>query len=251
MYQKLVQTDCGVRLKRLAQFVALLLATPVLAQLPTQQPLPASVTPMPTPQALGPKAPGRVRIGVAPAQAQLGQGNNSQGDYGTSIRNSIVLVMSGPAVEIVGLDSRIPIQVAAEAQQKQCDYILYAAVEVKHSTGGRFGGIMKKAAPLSNLTPVGMLSHAASMATTQASVAAAQVAAMSAQQQAMNQLAQFNGQVKSKDDVSITYQLFPKGQDKAALESTLKGKAKTDGEDVLTPLIQQTATNVLTEVLKK
>jgi hypothetical protein len=31
----------------------------------------------------------------------------------------------------------------------------------------------------------------------------------------------------------------------------LKGKAKADGEDVLTPLIQQAATNILTEVARK
>jgi hypothetical protein len=35
------------------------------------------------------------------------------------------------------------------------------------------------------------------------------------------------------------------------LQSSLKAKAKADGEDVLTPLIEQEATNVLTEVTKK
>ncbi|HEY6181647.1 MAG TPA: hypothetical protein VIW67_05340, partial [Terriglobales bacterium] len=38
---------------------------------------------VPLPQALGPKAPGKIRVGIAPAQAQLGQGNNAQADYGT------------------------------------------------------------------------------------------------------------------------------------------------------------------------
>jgi len=38
----------------------------------------------------------------------MGQGNDAQADYGTPIRNSIVLMMSGPAVEIAALDSRIP-----------------------------------------------------------------------------------------------------------------------------------------------
>ena len=247
MTKKAIQINA--RFAGLAQLFALLLTTPVFAQFPAPQAVPAA--PAAAPQALGPKSPGKIRIGVAPTQAQVGQGNNSQGDYGTPIRNSIVLIMSGPAVEIVGLDSRIPIQVQAEAQQKDCDYILYSAVQVTHSGGGRFGGFMKKAAPLANITPVGMMSHAATMAAAQAGATAAQMAAMSAQQQAANQLAQFNGQIKSKDDVSITYQLVPKGQDKAKLESTLKGKAKTDGEDVLTPLIQQTATNVVTEVLKK
>src|SRR5262249_36913925 len=93
---------------------------------PTQGTVTAA--PVAAAQPLGPKAPGKIRIGVAPAQAQVGQGSNAQGDYGTPIRNSIVLIMSGPAVEVVGLDARLPIQVQAEAQEKQCDYILYSTV---------------------------------------------------------------------------------------------------------------------------
>lgn len=119
-----------------------LLALSVAAQMP---PASGTMTAAPTaaPQALGPKAPGKIRIGVVPAQAQLGQGNNAQEDYGTPIRNAIVLLMSGPAVEIAPLDSRIPVQVQAEAQQKQCDYILYSAVTVAHASAGGFGKFMK------------------------------------------------------------------------------------------------------------
>jgi len=216
---------------------------PTPNQIPQQQVVAAA------PQALGPKAPGKLRIGVAPAVAQMGQGNNAQGDYGTPIRNSIVGIMSGPAVEVIALDSHLPIQIQAEAQQKQCDYILYSAVEVKHGGGG-LAGFMKKASPIANMTPVGMMANAGSMAA--AAQTAAQLATtISMQQQTANQMAQFNGQIKSKDDVSIAYQLFVPGQDKARLENTLKGKAKTDGEDVLTPLMQQTANNVLTEITAK
>jgi hypothetical protein len=80
---------------------------------------------------------------------------------------------------------------------------------------------------------------------------AAEAAAMSAQQQAINQLAGFNGQIKSKDDVTVDYQLVAPGQTSPRLQNSLKGKAKSDGEDVLTPLLQEEATNVLTEVTKK
>jgi hypothetical protein len=76
-------------------------------------------------------------------------------------------------------------------------------------------------------------------------------ASQMAQQQAMNQLAGFNGQIKSKDDVTVQYQLIPTGQTAPVAQNALKGKAKSDGEDVLTPLLQQTATDVLTAVTKK
>ena len=72
-----------------------------------------------------------------------------------------------------------------------------------------------------------------------------------AQQQAMNQLAGFNGQIKSKDDVSVQYQLVPIGQTAPLTQNTLQGKAKSDGEDVLTPLLTQAATDVLTKISQK
>jgi len=203
------------------------------------------------PQALGPKAPGKVRVGIAPPQAQVGQGNNA-GDYSTPIRNSIVLLMNGPAVEIAPLDSHSPMQVQAEAQQKQCDYVLFSSVTVKHASSGGFGRFAKMAGPLASMTPMGAMAHGMGGAmAAQAASAAASAAAMSAQQQAMNQLAGFNNQIKSKDDVAVHYQLFATGQDKPALENSLEGKAKSDGEDVLTPLIEQTANTVLTQVTKK
>jgi hypothetical protein len=206
---------------------------------------------VPLPQALGPKASGKIRIGIAPAQAQMGQGNNAQADYGTPIRNAIIYVMNGPAVEITGLDARLPIQVQAEAQQKQCDYILFAGVIVKHGGGG-FGSFMKKAGPMTSMIPMaGMGGGMGGAMAGQMAGMAAQAAAQAAQQQAMNQLAGFNGQIKSKDDVTVEYHLFSTGQDKARLENSLKGKAKSDGEDVLTPLIQQAANTVLTEVTKR
>ena len=204
------------------------------------------------PQALGPKAPGRIRIGVAPPDAQLGQGNNAGADYSTPIRNAEVALMSGPAIEIAALDSHIPLQLQAEAQQKQCDYILYSGVTVKHSSGGGFGKFMKMGSAAASMTPMGAMAHGmGGVVAAQAATVAASQMAQQAQQQAISQLAGFNGQIKSKDDVTVQYQLVATGQTAAILQNTLQGKAKSDGEDVLTPLLQQTANSVLTQVSQK
>jgi len=40
------------------------------------------------------------------------------------------------------------------------------------------------------------------------------------------------------------------GQTQAKLQNVLKGKSKTDGEDVLSPLLRETANGVLNEVAK-
>lgn len=201
------------------------------------------------PQTLGPKAPGKIRIGVAPPDAQVGQGNNAGADYSTPIRNAEVALMSGPAIEIAALDSHIAMQLQAEAQQKQCDYILFSSVVVKHSSGGGFGKFAKFGGVAASMTPMGGLAHG--MGGAVAASAAAQVAAQAAQQQAMNQLAGFNGQIKSKDDVTVQYQLVATGQSSSVVQNSLKAKAKSDGEDVLTPLLQQTASDVLGAASKK
>lgn len=206
-----------------------------------------------TAAAPGPKKANTVRIGVAPSQAQMGQGSNAQGDYGTPIRNSIVLLMSGPAVEIVALDAHLAMQLQAEAREKQCDYLLFSNVTVKHGGGGGgFGKFMKMASPAAAILPMaGVGAGVGGAMVGQAAGIAAMAAAQSAQEMAFNQLAGFNGQIKSKDDVTVGYRLMATGQDKPRLESTLNAKASTDGEDVLTPLILKAADTILTEVTKK
>ena len=206
------------------------------------------------PQQLGPKAPGKIRIGVAPPDAQLGQGNNAGADFSTPIRNVVVALMAGPAVEIAPLESHVPLQLQAEAQQKQCDYILYSGVVVKHSSGGgAFGKFMKIGSTAASFNPAVMMTKSVGsiVAAQGAAVAASQIAAQQMQQQAVSQLAGFNGQIKSKDDVTVQYQLITTAQSTSVLQKTLQGKAKSDGEDVLTPLLQQTANTVLTQVTQK
>lgn len=191
-----------------------------------------------------------IRIGVAPAEAQLGQGNTAaQGDHAMAIRNSIVLLMSGPAVEIVPLDSRLDVQLQAEAAQKACDYILHARVQVKPQKSGRFGKMLRMAAPAAGM--IGMAGGMGGMAAGQAASIAAAAAAQSAQEQAISQLAAFNGQIKSKDDVTVAYRLLPAGVAEPRLQNSLEAKAKTDGEDVLTPLLMKAAEAVLAEVSQK
>lgn len=207
--------------------------------------------PVAIPQALGPKAAGKIRIGVAPPDAQVGQGNNV-GDYSTPIRNAMILLMNGPAIEIAGLDSRIPVQLQAEAQQKQCDYILFSSVAVKHQKSG-FGNFAKFGGMAASMTPMGAMAHGmgGAVAAQAAASAASQVAQQQAMNQVMSQLSGFNGQIKSKDDVTVQYSLSQTGGTAPILQNALQGKAKSDGEDVLTPLLQQTANTVLTQVSAK
>jgi hypothetical protein len=51
--------------------------------------------------------------------------------------------------------------------------------------------------------------------------------------------------------VTVQYQLVTTGQSTSVLQNSLQGKAKSDGEDVLTPLLQRAATTVVTQVSQK
>ena len=193
----------------------------------------------------------KTRVCVAPATAQLGQGNSVQADYGTSVKNALVLLMSGPAVDVNALDASVPVQMDAEARQKDCDYVLIAAVTVKRTGSSGLSRLMKAGSMAASLTPMGIMAHSVGgMIAAQAATTAMQSAALTAQQQAVTQLSGFNGQIKSKDEVTVQYELFATGQSQPRMQNVLKGKSRTDGEDVLSPLLRDAATGVMNEVVK-
>ena len=57
----------------------------------------------------------------------------------------------------------------------------------------------------------------------------------------MSTAASLSSEIKNKDEVTLDYQLMPVGQITPKVANKLLAKAKSDGEDVLTPLIEQTA----------
>jgi hypothetical protein len=211
-----------------------------------EQQAPAVTAPLSPPQTPGPKALGKIRIGIALTRTQMGQGNTAQSDYGIPVRNAITLMMSGPLLEIAPLDAGLPIQVEAEARQKDCDYIVLSAVTVKHG-GGALGKFLKAGDMASNFTSIGVVTH--TIPSTDGVMAVEE--ATYAVEHTASQLSGFNGQIKSKDEVTFNYQLFLTGKSQSKLEKSLKGKSKFDGEDVLSALIQQAASGILSEVTKK
>ena len=188
--------------------------------------------------ALGPKKPGMIRVGVVTAKTQMGQGSTGY-NPGEAIRNSIINFLSSPAIEVTPLASHLPAQIEAEAKQKECDFILYSTVTQKQGGGG-FGSFMRKAAPVAAV---------AGVAATPSSTAG--VLAESVATTAVYTAADVASSVKAKDEITFEYKLFPTGSATPRLANTAKAKAKTDGEDVLSPLIEQAAGVVLTEVTKK
>lgn len=187
---------------------------------------------------LGPKQPGKIRIGIASPKVQMGQGA-SVGDISTPFRTMIAQYFSGPNIEIATLAAVLPMQVDAEAREKQCDYVFYSSLTQKKGSGL---GLLKAASTLSSLTPIGMMAGAANAAR-MAGVAASTAAATSA--------ASVASTVHAKSEVTLDYSLSVPGNPTPALASTLSAKAKQDGEDIISPLLTQAATAVLTQIVSK
>ena len=72
----------------------------------------------------------------------------------------MIAMMSGPLLEITALDATLPVQVQAEAQQKECDYIVLSTVTVKHSGGGGCNKFIKAGNTASNFTSIGTTTRA-------------------------------------------------------------------------------------------
>jgi hypothetical protein len=192
-------------------------------------------------------APGaKSRICLVLPKAQLGQGSSGE-DVGEPVRQTLIAYLSGPTAELIPLSARIQIQIDAEAQQSACEYVLYTSVAQKK--GGGFGKFLAQAAPIASMIPgVGGMtgSYGAMIAGQAVAQAAATAAAQNAQQEAMEAITGASQQnIKRGDQVTLDYQLMKAGVAEPFATRSASAKATENGEDLLSPLIEQTATEVL------
>jgi hypothetical protein len=196
--------------------------------------------------AAAPAPDAKSRICLAPPKAQLGQGSSGE-DVGEPVRQTLIAYLSGPTAELIPLSARIQIQIDAQAQQSACEYVLYTSVAQKK--GGGFGRFLAKAAPIASMIPgVGGMtgSYGAMIAGQAVAQAAATAAAQNAQQEAMEAINGASQQnIKKGDQVTLDFQLMKAGVAEPFATRSASAKATENGEDLLSPLIEQTATEVL------
>ncbi|HKQ15864.1 MAG TPA: hypothetical protein VJT80_20665 [Steroidobacteraceae bacterium] len=193
-------------------------------------------------------AAAKSRICLVLPRAQLGQGS-SGADVGEPVRQTLIAYLNGPTVELISLAARIPVQVDAEAQQSACEYVLYTSV-VQKKGGGGFGKLLAAAAPIAGMMVPGVGgmtgSYGAIMAGQAVASAASAVAAQSAQQEAMEAITGASEQnIKKGDQITLEYQLMKMGVAEPFATKAESAKASQKGEDLLSPLIEQTAIEVM------
>jgi hypothetical protein len=170
------------------------------------------------------KQPGVTRIGIVRPHVELGAQNAA--DAADNVRALLADYLQGPTIEVALLDARLPSQYAIEAKQAGCDFVLVASLALER---GRFNGALGKA--LDNIA--WRAPHLSSSATTSVLVSSALYFA-----------ADFAGSIKAKDELELEFRLSAVGAAQPLLENSVKRRAKSDGEDLVTPAVESVAVEI-------
>jgi hypothetical protein len=188
---------------------------------------------------VGAKKPGVTRVGLATVKTgAVGEGMNAA-QLASAIGNSLAEYLKAPNIELVQIEARLASQIDAEAKQKECDFVVYTNVAHKKGGGGGFGGMFGKAAG-------GMLGNVIPMAGGTGAAIAANVATT-----AVYTAASMSANVKSKDEITLDIKVNAPGNATPAFARQFKAKAKSDGEDIISPLIEQAAQAIMDTATKK
>jgi hypothetical protein len=230
----------GYRLVKNAQeLYGLTASTPAAAASPssTSGANSASITSSPTnvwATTGGPKKAGVVRIGLIMPKVQMSSGE--VGQAAEALRGDFATYLKGPNIEVIPLSARLASQATEEARQSECDYVLYLSMSVKKGGRSMFGRAIGDIAGSAAGIPVGG----------SATTAAARSAAISG----VYTTAVIVSSIKVKDELSLEYKLDSVEAGRTVLINTAKAKAKSDGEDILTPLIETAAQTIVSTVGK-
>ena len=202
-------------------------------------------------------AENKLRVGVALPRAQLGQGNGASADVAEPVRQALMSYLRGPMIEVIALEARIPQQIAAEATEKGCAFVLYTDI-AQMPKGGGFK-MLKKLAPMASMLPMmggGLGDMGTQMAMSAVAQGVMQTQIADAQEDAMaNAMAAINGaqktNVKAGDSLALQYKLVRVGEGQPVKTETIQRKARANGEDVLSPMIEAVAVAVVGGVTAK
>ena len=186
---------------------------------------------------LGAKKEGVVRIGLASVKTgSVGEAMDAT-ELAGAIQNTLSQYLKTPQVELVQLEAKLPSAIDQEAKSKECDYVIYANISHKKGGGGfGFGKALGSIAG-SAISSVGYGSTAGAIASHTASTVIYTAASAA-------------GRVKAKDELTLDIKVNSTGG-ATTFAKQYKAKAKSDGEDIISPIIEQAAQAIIDAVAKK
>jgi len=152
--------------------------------------------------------------------------------FAVAVRDLFAMYLKGPSIRTESLESRLASQAVLEARGKGCGQMLLITVERKRSSGkagrilGQAAGVAVTRAPL-----VGGVTGAVASGATWAGGEA---------------IYRFASEVRAKDELELSYRLGAPDAVERVKPVIEKAKAKSDGEDLLTPLVEKAANGIAT-----
>lgn len=159
--------------------------------------------------------------------------------FATSLRELFASYLTGPSLRAVPLDARLTSQATEEARQKGCSHMLLVSVARKRNDGSGVGRVLGRAAGAAASYGVPYGGTAATAAARGAVVAGAYAISNAAET------------TRAKDEITLEYRIATLERIGGASAKTHKAKAKSDGEDLLTPIVEAVSEAIAATVLKK
>lgn len=179
-----------------------------------------------------------VEICLAPASVQMAAGKSDEAVQ--AVRDVFVSFLNGPTLKVTPLTARLASQAKEEAKKGHCRYVLFVTLTHKKKNGS---GLFARAASEAAGTVVWHIPGGGSAGSAAARSAATSVASTA--------LRGVSSNVRAKDEMKLEYRLEAADRTTPLLARSEKSQAKSDGEDLLTPLVERAATAIADTVNRK
>ena len=183
-------------------------------------------------------APNLTQICLAPAAVEAAPNGV---DPLAAVRETFTSFLTGPSLGVMPLNARLQSQVREEAKLSKCSYLLLTTVKHERKTGG--GGLLGRVAS-------GAVQHGAWSAVGATGSTVGRVVAGAAAGAASGAAYDYAASSRNKDELTLSYRLEAAGGT-ALIQKTEKRKAKSDGEDLLTPLVQRASEAIASAVTQR
>jgi hypothetical protein len=175
-------------------------------------------------------------ICLVPTSAQMVSGNTETAI--TAVRETFTSFLTGPSLGVMPIKARLASQAREEAKQANCPYVLLTTMKQQRKQDNK---LLRRAA--GGAIEAGAWQALGATHSTEARVAAG--AAVQAAAAAREVAYSF----RIKDELELGYRL-ESADGTVLVEKTEKRTAKSDGEDVLTPLVEHAAEAIAAAVTK-
>jgi hypothetical protein len=160
--------------------------------------------------------------------------------FATSLRDLFASYLTGPSLRAIHLEARLASQAIEEARSKQCGYVLVTKIAKKRDDGNGWGRALGQAAGSAAYYGIPSYGGGAAAAVARGAVVAGAHA-----------VSTLSATTRAKDELTLEFRLGTVDTVLRATPKTEKAKAKSDGEDLLTPLVEKASEAIAATIVRK